>query len=436
MKRLVVLGAGESGTGVAKLASKKGWNVTVSDAGKPNNYVEELTSLENVVFEFGGHSEDLFVGADLVVKSPGIPWSVPIVHQAKLLGLEVIGEMDFCAPYLTQKVIGITGSNGKTTTTLLTGHLLKKAGVDVEVGGNIGVSLGRLICESKAQWFVLELSSFQLEHLTQFSPDIGLVLNISPDHLDRYDYNLQDYANAKFNLYTQTKPNGFWIASEIGFENIKLPLSRKDLKSYTIKKGEVQVGRVVVNNEYTFSNQNLKGKHNAINATFSVAIAEYLGCERQKIQEGLDTFQNAPHRMQYIGIAEGVRYFNDSKATNVDAVEKALSSFESNLIWIVGGVDKGNDYSQIMSLVKEKVKTIIALGVDNSKIKKAFSKLGKPIVESINMEQAISSARDNAQAGDVVLLSPACASFDLFRNYIDRGEQFQKAVRVIPGIEL
>ena len=432
MPRLVVLGAGESGRGVALLAQAKGWEVKVSEAGTISDGARGEFQDAGIVFETGGHSKDWLENADLIVKSPGIPWNAEGVAFAKTKGVRVIGEMEFCAPYKRGRIIGITGSNGKTTTTLLLGHLLKSAGLRTLVGGNVGTSYARLLLEEAADWYVLELSSFQLEDIEDFYVDIGMVLNLSPDHLDRYEGSFAHYAAAKYKLRQTQRFGCTWLEAQdpvslsqaswpvSGVRNIHMP------KSFEAGWAETPLRR------YDLRDTVLAGPHNAANASFALTAAELAGCAGGKLAKALKSFRNADHRMQLIGYAKGVKYVNDSKATNPDAVDKALRSFDSPIIWIVGGQDKGNDYAELFPLVQKSVKQIIALGIDNSKIINAFSGHSQPVISTSSMQDAVKAAEHIAENGDIVLLSPACASFDLFRNYLDRGEQFAKAVRSLP----
>lgn len=437
-KQVLVLGGGESGRGVALLAKARGYEVFLSDAGSLSvDGVEELTA-HQIPFEQGGHGEQVLNSVDVIVKSPGIPWGVPLLASAKTKGIPVIGEMEFCAPYRKGKVIGITGSNGKTTTTLLLGHLLESSGIQVAVGGNVGVSYARLLLEQpEAQWFVLELSSYQLEDIEHFNVDIGMVLNLSPDHLDRYNNSFDAYAAAKYNLRKTQLTGATWL--QAGDElSLKHAAKLKDqvLREVSIVDMPASYKNGVAitpTHSYDLRGSSLAGPHNAANASFALTAAELAGADPQVLAKALNTFQNAPHRLERIGFVNGVEFVNDSKATNMDAVDKALRSFSKPIVWIVGGVDKGNDYAALQSLVKEQVKSVVALGIDNEKITNAFSSFGKAYHNTSNLSAAITAAVTMATPGDVVLLSPACASFDLFENYMDRGNQFRAAVQGLPG---
>ena len=446
MKRIVVLGAGESGTGAALLAKAKGFDVFVSDLSTISNKFKAILSSNNIPFEEGTHTEDLILNADEVVKSPGIPDKAPIIKKLKEKGTSIIGEIELAARYTKAKTIAITGSNGKTTTTLLTYHLLKQTGFNVGLGGNIGDSMAKQVIEDKFDYFVLELSSFQLDNLYQFKADVGMLLNITPDHLDRYEYKFENYIASKFRI-AQNQTNEDYLIGTIDNEAFAEGLEVRNIEANLLLvslENEVPQGAflegdklkfIVDTEEFTLniSELPLQGKHNMANIASAV-----LGVEALKQKEGIETkfdyakllsnFNNAPHRLEYVGTVNGVKYINDSKATNVDSVYYALDAMTQPVIWIAGGVDKGNDYSQIAELVKTKVKTIISLGKDNTPLNTYFKDFGKSILLAKSMEEAIAIAHQNGENGDVVLLSPACASFDLFNNYEDRGEQFKSSV--------
>ena len=437
-KRLLVLGGGESGRGVALLAKARGYSVFVSDAGKLSPAaIEELTA-HQIDFEQGGHGDKVLEGVDEIVKSPGIPWGVPLVASAKTKGIPVKGEMEFCAPYQRGKTIGITGSNGKTTTTLLLGHLLKSAKIDVAVGGNVGVSYARLLLDQPdAEWYVLELSSYQLEDIDKFNVDIGMVLNLSPDHLDRYNNDFAAYAAAKYHLRKTQVASAIWLQAtdELSIKHAAAIEGTVDPIVTQIDLPAVFESGVAVTptRSYALADTSLAGPHNAANASFALTAAELTGASPKVLAQALKTFKNAPHRLERIGFVNGVEYVNDSKATNLDAVDKALRSFSKPIVWMVGGQDKGNDYDSLQALVKENVKAVVALGIDNKKIAKAYASFGDNFRNTSTLIEAIASANEIAAPGDVVLLSPACASFDLFKNYIDRGDQFRAAVMALPG---
>ena len=426
--KIVILGAGESGVGAALLAKKKGLEVFVSDRGKIKS--EYKLELENnkIPYEELQHTESKIFEATMVVKSPGIPDQVILIKELKKQGIPVISEIEFAAKYTNATIIGITGSNGKTTTTKLIYHLLHTAGYDVAIGGNIGKSFARILAEKDHAYYVLELSSFQLDGIQDFRPDVSVLLNITPDHLDRYDYKMENYIHSKFQIIQNQKGKDLFIYN--GFDkNIKTYLQDKQLITSTqaveaifYKKNKLTVG----NSAYDTKKCSLKGQHNMFNATCAIHAAKAVGVADEFIQQGLDTFINAPHRLEHVAEIDGIEYINDSKATNVDAVFYALSAMEKPVIWIVGGTDKGNDYNAIEDLVVEKVKAIVCLGVDNTPILEAFLGKIEIIEETKSCKDAVAVSRQYAEGGDVVLLSPACASFDLFKNYEDRGEQFKK----------
>ncbi|HHH50443.1 MAG TPA: UDP-N-acetylmuramoyl-L-alanine--D-glutamate ligase [Saprospiraceae bacterium] len=426
--KIGILGAGESGVGAALLAKKKGLEVFVSDRGKIKS--EYKLELENnkIPYEELQHTESKIFEATMVVKSPGIPDQVILIKELKKQGIPVISEIEFAAKYTNATIIGITGSNGKTTTTKLIYHLLHTAGYDVAIGGNIGKSFARILAEKDHAYYVLELSSFQLDGIQDFRPDVSVLLNITPDHLDRYDYKMENYIHSKFQIIQNQKGKDLFIYN--GFDkNIKTYLQDKQLITSTqaveaifYKKNKLTVG----NSAYDTKKCSLKGQHNMFNATCAIHAAKAVGVADEFIQQGLDTFINAPHRLEHVAEIDGIEYINDSKATNVDAVFYALSAMEKPVIWIVGGTDKGNDYNAIEDLVVEKVKAIVCLGVDNTPILEAFLGKIEIIEETKSCKDAVAVSRQYAEGGDVVLLSPACASFDLFKNYEDRGEQFKK----------
>ena len=434
---VVILGAGESGIGAALLAQKKGWNVFVSDMGNIKPEYKKPLEENNISYEEGKHSEaELLAMADLVIKSPGIPDKAPLVKQFKAKGTPIIDEMEFAYRYKPAhaKIIGITGSNGKTTTTRLIHHLLVSAGKNAALVGNVGFSFAQhLATQPAADFYVAELSSFQLDGLYDFKADIGILLNITPDHLDRYEYKFEKYIASKMRiLQNQTASDTFIYnaENEATTEALKeinilakpYSLSQKNL--IEIKDGITMLSVPFLNYDFDMSLLPLKGQHNAFNMACAVLAAEALGLGKGDIALGLKTFVNEAHRLQYIQTIHGVDYINDSKATNVDSVFYALDAMTKPTVWIVGGVDKGNDYSPLFNLVKNKVKAIVCLGKDNSKIRAAFEGIQPIIEETISMGEAIKVASLYAAPNDVVLLSPACASFDLFANYKERGQQF------------
>lgn len=440
--RLVVLGGGESGVGTAILGKKKGYEVFVSDYGKiKNNYKEVLTNYE-IEWEDEQHSEDKILNADVVMKSPGIPDTSPIVMKLLENKVSVISEIEFAAPFTNAKTIGITGSNGKTTTTMLTYHLLKSAGINVGLAGNIGKSFAWQVATQEFDYYVLELSSFQLDGIINYKPDIAIITNISPDHLDRYEYNYDKYIASKFRITKNQTESDYLIydADDQAIQNwlennttnaqlIPFSITKFVSKGAYIKENTMNINineeEFVMETEYIA----LEGKHNMKNAMAAASVAKLMQIRKATIRESLSNFQGVEHRLEKVLKIQNVQYINDSKATNVNAAFFALDSMNSPTVWIVGGVDKGNDYSELMALVHEKVKAIICLGVDNKKIIDAFGNVVDVMVEVTSMNDAVKMAQRIAEKGDVVLLSPACASFDLFQNYEDRGKQFKNAVQ-------
>ena len=436
-RRVIILGAGESGRGVALLARSRGDEVMVSDGGVlPAGARAELESA-GVDYEAGGHSPRLLDGADLVVKSPGIPWAAPVVAFAKTRGIPVVGEMEYCVPAVRDaRLIGITGSNGKTTTTLLLGHLLAGAGIDAGVGGNVGKSFARMLAEDAPRlrpWYVLELSSFQLDDIERFSVDTGMVLNLSPDHLDRYPGGFAEYAAAKYRLKRTQRAGATWLQAGDPLSRQHAPAARAGVREIVLPATFASGEAVTPGARYDLGGTVLGGPHNAANASFALTAAELAGADPARLRQALLTFRNAPHRLESVGYCDGVEYVNDSKATNLDAAEKALLSYLSPVVWIVGGEDKGNDYAGLSALVRDRVRAVVALGVDNAKIERAFGHHAGGFASTGSLPEAMRAASGFARAGDVVLLSPACASFDLFRNYIDRGDQFKAWVRAQPN---
>lgn len=431
MRKLAILGAGESGVGAALLAQKKGFEVWLSDRDVIQDSYRDDLQKNAIPYEEGGHTEEKILSADEIIKSPGIPDKAAIVKAAQAKGIPVISEIEFAGRYAEgATIVGITGSNGKTTTTKLVYHLLKTAGFDVAMGGNVGHSFARLIVESPARHYVLELSSFQLDGITTFRPNVAILLNISPDHLDRYDYEMKNYVASKFRIAMNQTPGDLFIYNAADDE-IAIFLAQNHLKSKMsgIDRVVFENGKLCVDKRFfDISKSQLRGWHNMFNATAAIMAVKALGAKDPLIESGLKSFQMPAHRLEFVAEVDGVEYINDSKATNVDAVFYALQAMEKPVIWIVGGLDKGNDYKALARLVEEKVKTIICLGADNTKIVNFFSGMGKPIVETRSAKQAVAAAFETGKTGDVVLLSPACASFDLFKNYEDRGDQFKVAV--------
>ena len=442
MKRLVILGGGESGVGTAILGKKEGYDVFVSDFGKiKDNYKEVLTSNE-IKWEEETHTESRILNADVVMKSPGIPEKSPIVKKLLEKQIPIISEIEFAAPFTNAVTIGITGSNGKTTTTILTYHLLKSAGLNVGLGGNIGKSFAWQVAENDFDVYVLELSSFQLDGCYNYNPHIAVITNISPDHLDRYEYKYENYIASKFRItQNQTAADYLiyddddeaitkWLANHT-IQTSKIPFSiTKQLETGGSINGNTM--KLNINNEelaMDTSHLALEGKHNMKNAMAAASVAQLMKIRKQTIRESMSNFQGVEHRLEKVLKIQNVQYINDSKATNVNATFYALDSMNSPTVWIVGGVDKGNDYAELMALVREKVKAIICLGIDNRKIIDAFGNVVDVMVEVSNMSDAVRTAQRLTEKGDAVLLSPACASFDLFESYEDRGNQFKRAVQ-------
>lgn len=439
-KKIIILGAGESGTGAALLAKAKGFDVFVSDQGTIKDKYKAELQMAGVAFEEGSHSMDKVLDADFIIKSPGIPNKAEVIKQAKAKSIEIIDELEFGFRYLTGKVIAITGTNGKTTTTLLTYHLLQSADYKVALAGNVGESLARKVATGSHDWYVIEISSFQLDGTKTFRPEIGILTNITPDHLDRYEYKMENYVNSKFQLVRNMTKQSHFIyyqddavtGEEVKQRNIlpvKVPVSLSNKSSQIHFDGAKMVFQFGANVfGITQAETTLKGPHNLINTMAAVSAAYLAGVKIDSIKAGLKTFKNAPHRLESVATIKGVEFVNDSKATNVDSVVYALGSYNQPLIWIAGGIDKGNDYNIIKAEVTQKVKTLICLGKDNDKLKKFFGGVVPEIKETQTVKELVRLALDSARQGDVVLLSPACASFDLFKNYEDRGNQFREAV--------
>jgi UDP-N-acetylmuramoylalanine--D-glutamate ligase len=443
MKRLVILGGGESGIGTAILGKKKGYDVFVSDSGKIKQSYKEVLIINGIAWEEETHTEALILNADVVMKSPGIPEKAPIVKKLVEKGISVISEIEFAAPFTKAMTIGITGSNGKTTTTMLTHHLLKSAGLNVGLGGNIGKSFAWQVADDKYDSYVLELSSFQLDGIINYKPHIAIITNISPDHLDRYDYKYENYIASKFRITMNQTEEDFLIydaddeAIAEWFKNnktkaqlIPFSLTKTFEKGAFIKNKKMEVN-IINEEEFKMETETmaLEGQHNMKNAMAATSVAKLMKIRNATIRESLSNFQGVEHRLEKVLKIQNVMYINDSKATNVNATFFALDSMNTPTVWIVGGVDKGNDYHELMSLVREKVKSIICLGVDNKKIIDVFGNVVDIMIEVSNMEDAVKMAQRLTEKGDSVLLSPACASFDLFENYEDRGNQFKQAVR-------
>ena len=442
MKRLVVLGGGESGVGTAILGKKKGFKVFVSDKGIIKEEYRKVLEHFEIDWEEQQHTEGKILNADLVMKSPGIPDTVPLILLLKEKGIPIISEIEFASRYTKATLIGITGSNGKTTTTMLTNHILKAAGLNVGMAGNIGDSYAKMVAENDFDYYVLEISSFQLDGIVDFKPHIAILTNITPDHLDRYGYQFENYIASKFRIAkNQTKED--YLIYDADDDVIvdwlrKNPVQSK-LLPFSINK-KLDEGAFLENNKIIIRTHNntiemgtdalaLEGKHNLKNTMAASTAAKLISIRKETIRRSIENFQGAEHRLEKVLKIHHVQYINDSKATNVNATYYALDSMKTPTVWIVGGVDKGNDYKELMSLVREKVKAIICLGMDNSKIKDAFGNVVDLVVETYAMEEAVKVAYKIAERGDTVLLSPACASFDLFKNYEDRGNQFKAAIK-------
>ncbi|MEJ4087664.1 UDP-N-acetylmuramoyl-L-alanine--D-glutamate ligase [Galbibacter orientalis] len=442
MKRLVVLGSGESGVGVAVLGKKEGFEVFVSDKGSIKEKYKNVLKNSEIDWEEGMHSEVKILNADLVVKSPGIPDKVPMIKKLVELGISVISEIEFASLYTDATLIGITGSNGKTTTTMLTNHILKSEGLNVGMAGNIGDSFAQMVAEQTKDFYVLEISSFQLDGIKKFAPHIAIITNITPDHLDRYDYKFENYIASKFRIaMNQTEKD--YLIYDADDEVVEDWLKKHPIKSklipFSVQKelgygAYLKEDKIIINLdkqhlEMATDTLALEGKHNTKNAMAASTVAQLLKIRKATIRESLENFQGASHRLENVLKIQNVQYINDSKATNVNATFYALDSMKTPTVWIVGGQDKGNDYLSLMPLVREKVKAIVCLGLDNAKIIEVFGGVVDFIVETTSMADAVKISKEVAEKGDTVLLSPACASFDLFTNYEDRGNQFKEAVQ-------
>ncbi len=444
MSRIVVLGGAESGVGAAVLAKVKGFDVFLSDNGKLKDDYKALLDNWQIAYEEGGHTEEKILSADEVVKSPGIPETAPMVRKLRDKGIHVISEIEFAARYDSAKKICITGSNGKTTTTSIIYYLLKEAGLNVGLGGNIGKSYALQVATEQHDYYVLEISSFQLDGCYDFRPDIAIITNITPDHLDRYDYNMENYVRSKFRITRNLRPEDCFIfdsddkitidhLSKIVLQARMLPMSQ----THEVEQGAYLEGQKIVmrygedESEIYLSELALGGKHNIYNSMAAALAAKAAGIRNEVIRKSLKTFQPIEHRLEPVLEVGDVLYVNDSKATNVDAAWYALDCQTRPVVWIVGGTDKGNDYEVLKPLVREKVRAIVCMGIDNKKFHEAFEGIvgSDKIVDTLSAEEAVKASAAFAQAGDVVLLSPCCASFDLFTCYEDRGEKFKDAVR-------
>jgi len=440
---MIILGAGESGVGAAILAAKKGYAVFVSDAGKIGaEYKKELES-HGIEYEEGTHSAERILGGDEVMKSPGIPEKSSLIKQIRSQGIPVISEIELAYRYKgTSRIVGITGSNGKTTTTSLVYHICKQGGLDCALVGNIGISMAKQVAEDPKEWYIVEISSFQLDDIQTFRPDIAILTNITEDHLDRYEYRFENYIKSKFSIVKNQTATDYFIycaddpvinknVDKYSFQSNPLPytMQQEPNQGGFIKNGQmnVQAGSETLRMSiYDFA---LKGIHNQYNTLAAGLAAVTIGIRKEKIREAVQSFESLEHRMEFVSTVRGVEFINDSKATNVNSTWFALESMQKPVILILGGIDKGNDYSLIRELIKEKVKAIVCMGTDNRKIHEAFQNDVSVIVNTGSAREAVKSSFHLADKGDVVLLSPSCASFDLFKNYEDRGKQFKEAVR-------
>ncbi|MBQ9568850.1 MAG: UDP-N-acetylmuramoyl-L-alanine--D-glutamate ligase [Alloprevotella sp.] len=443
MKRLAVLGAAESGIGTAVLGQKMGYDVFVSDSGNIKDCYKAELEARHILWEEGGHTLPSIMDADEVVKSPGIPDTVPVIRQLHEKGIPVISEIEFAGRYTKARMVCITGSNGKTTTTSLIFHIMKKAGFNVGLAGNIGRSLARQVAENDKDWYVIELSSFQLDGMFRFRADIGVLLNITPDHLDRYDYKMENYAASKMRiLQNQRSEDSFvyWMQDEyIPEELCRLKPASRQLAFSDTENAETAAfigeNSLVIpafeGFEIPFDDIMLQGRHNMRNCMAAALASRAAGVVPSDIKAGMKDFPGIEHRLEYAGEANGVRYINDSKATNIDACYCALESMTTPVVLILGGLDKGNDYTTIAPLVHKKCRALVFLGMDNTKLQNFFADFGLPTCEVRSMKDCVRACADFAQVGDTVLLSPCCASFDLFHNMEDRGEQFKQQVKAL-----
>lgn len=440
---IVVIGGGESGVGAAYLASKKGYNVFLSDFNTIEKKYKKILEDNQINYEEGGHTLNKFFNAKEVIKSPGVSNNSDIIVKIKSKNIPVISEIEFAFRFTNSILIGVTGSNGKTTTCSLIHHILKSSGKSVGLAGNIGNSFSFLTAENKFEYVVLELSSFQLDDVIDFNPFISIITNLTPDHLERYESNFQKYVNSKFKIISNHSSSDYFIynndddkiRSELSNRNInskKIPFSStnnsQDNLTY-VENDNINSNIKNTNFMIPIENLSIKGKHNVQNSMAAATVAKILNISDQKIRESLGNFQSINHRLEHVLTIQKVKYINDSKATNVNAVYYALDSMKNSTVWIVGGVDKGNDYNELLPLVREKVKAIICLGLDNKKIIETFSSISDLIIETTSMREAVNSAYKIAKPNDAVLLSPACSSFDLFENFEDRGNQFKESVR-------
>ncbi len=440
--KIVILGAGESGVGAAVLAQKQGFEVFLSEKGGIQKKYKDVLIEKNISFEEGCHSLEEICLADEVIKSPGIPDSIELIKKIKDKNIPVISEIEFAYRYTKSKIIAITGSNGKTTTASLLYFILKEEGINVGLGGNIGQSFAWQVAEDDYDFYVLELSSFQLDGIVKFKPFIAILLNITPDHLDRYDYKMENYVDSKFKIIMNQNEDDYFIYS-LDDQEIKMIIDQKKIISkkrpFSIVE-EIEIGAFLKDNEININTTDnkirmkiddltLQGKHNVSNSMAAGIAAKLLNVRKESLKNSLLSFDAVEHRLEKVLTIHGINFVNDSKATNVNATYYALESMKTPIVWIVGGIDKGNDYSEILDLVKSKVKAIVCIGVDNSKLVNFFNGVTSHLLETHNMRDAVQFAYSLGEKGDTVLLSPTCASFDLFNNYEDRGEQFKEQVR-------
>ena len=441
MKRIVILGAGESGAGAAVLAKKEGFDVFVSDMSKINDKYKKMLDDHNIEWEEGHHTEEKILNASEIIKSPGIPKEAPMIKKVMEKGIHIISEIEFASRYTNSKMVCITGSNGKTTTTSLIYHIFKEAGYDAGLAGNIGKSLALQVAEDPHEYYIIELSSFQLDNMYDFHANIAILLNITPDHLDRYDFCMQNYVDAKMRIIqNQTEKDSFIYWNDD-------PIIKKELEKYDIKAivfpfselkengsiGYIEEGKYIIEKPTPFNMEqeelSLSGKHNIYNSLAAGIATNIAGIKKEVIRKSLSDFPGVEHRLEKVTKVGGVQYINDSKATNVDACWYALESMKTPTILIIGGKDKGNDYDAIKPLVKEKCVGLVYLGADNKKLHDNFDNMGIPVRDTHSMKECVQACYEMAKPGDTVLLSPCCASFDLFKNMEDRGEQFKTSVR-------
>lgn len=439
-KRIVILGAGESGCGAAILSQTKGFDTFISDSSFIKDEYKDLLDAYHIPWEEGHHTLSKIVNADEIIKSPGIPNNLPLIEELRNRGIPIISEIEFAGRYTNAKMICVTGSNGKTTTTSLIYHIFKDAGLNVGLAGNIGKSLALQVATGQHDYYIIELSSFQLDNMYEFRANIAVLLNITPDHLDRYNHNMQRYVEAKFRITQNQTPEDsfvFWnedpiIRKELNRHGIQAHLYPFSASKQQGSLGYVENNKIIFTEPIDFNMEQeklaLTGRHNLYNSLAAGISAKISGITNEKIRKALSDFKGVEHRLEYVASIKGVDYINDSKATNINACWYALNSINSKIILILGGIDKGNDYEEIKPLIKEKGSGLIFLGKDNKKLHRSFEDLGLPIAEVDSMSKAVSVAYDRAKKGETVLLSPACASFDLFENYEDRGNQFKEAV--------